>query len=536
MYTAFYGLREKPFVLSPDPRYLFLAEAHREALAHLLYGIDEGEGFIAITGEVGTGKTTLCRTLLQRLGHATEVAFLFNPTISSLELMQAVNAEFGMPLAGRSLRDLHAQLNEFLLARKREGRRVLLIIDEAQNLAPETLEQVRLLSNLETETQKLLQIVLIGQPELEAKLASPELRQLRQRISVHWRLDPLSPGETGEYVLHRLRIAAGAEREIFSQAALRELHRRARGVPRVVNVLCDRALLAGYAARAREIGARLVKQADREVNPAPPVAGRRARARWRPWAAALLVLLAGAAVGFAWQQLGPGVGLPFARPAAAPPDASSPSVSSAPEPVPSAIAAPLPPPDLGAWLDGQPGGSFETGLAELGADEPRAHVFGSDGSNLVVLQVLNRPAVLAMAAPDGYVRHVVLRELAGDRARFAPGEGDGDGYEAGLDELGAHWTGALRVVWRDFEALPGRIAFGASGSKVTWLQGALTRLGLYAGPATGRFDAATQAAVVAFQRTRHLTPDGVLGPVTKMALYDALGGYPVAHLTPEPRG
>lgn len=163
-------------------------------------------------------------------------------------------------------------------------------------------------------------------------------------------------------------------------------------------------------------------------------------------------------------------------------------------------------------------------------------MFGSDGSNLVVLRVLNRPAVLAMAAPDGSVRHVVLRELAGDRARFAPGEGDGEGYEAGLDELGAHWTGALRVVWRDFEALTGRVALGASGPKVAWLQGALTRLGLYAGPTTGRFDATTQAAVVAFQRTRHLTPDGVLGPVTKMALYDALGGYPVAHLTPEPRG
>jgi general secretion pathway protein A len=209
MYTEFYGLREKPFSLSPDPRFLFLSASHREALAHLLYGIEQGEGFIAITGEVGTGKTTLCRTLLQRLEPGSEIAFLFNPQLSGLELLQAITAEFGLPVEGQSRRELMAQLNAFLLTKKQEGRRVLLLIDEAQNLDSEALEQVRLLSNLETDTQKLIQIVLIGQPELDAMLESPHLRQLRQRISVRWRLNSLSASETREYVRHRLRVAAG---------------------------------------------------------------------------------------------------------------------------------------------------------------------------------------------------------------------------------------------------------------------------------------------------------------------------------------
>ena len=283
MYTAFYGLREKPFALSPDPRFLFLAESHREALAHLLYGIEQGEGFIAITGEVGTGKTTLCRTLLQRLGAESEVAFLFNPKLSALELMQAVHAEFGLEAGGRSWRELVDQLNEFLLERKREGRRVLVIIDEAQNLETDTLEQVRLLSNLETDTAKLLQIVLLGQPELDAKLERPELRQLKQRISVRWRLLPLTASETREYVRHRLRIASGSERELFTETSLREVHRRSGGIPRVVNVLCDRALLLGYASRAATIGSQLVIAVAHELQSGGPPSPRPAQATRRRW-------------------------------------------------------------------------------------------------------------------------------------------------------------------------------------------------------------------------------------------------------------
>jgi general secretion pathway protein A len=297
MYTAFFGLREKPFALSPDPRYLFLAESHREALAHLLYGIDEGEGFIAITGEVGTGKTTLCRTLLQRVGAGTEIAFLFNPSLSPAGLVRAINVEFGLRARGRSSVELNDELNRFLLEKNRDGRRVLLIIDEAQNLSIETLEQIRLLSNLETERSKLIQIVLLGQPELEQKLGSPELRQLRQRIGVHWRLDPLTAAETRDYVRHRLRIAAGAERDLFTERALRHVHRRSGGIPRVVNVLCDRALLAGYAAGVQEIGSALIDQADREQRRSGISAARVRRIRWRIAGPLLLATSLGAGFG-----------------------------------------------------------------------------------------------------------------------------------------------------------------------------------------------------------------------------------------------
>jgi len=278
MYTAFYGLREKPFSLSPDPRFLYLAESHREAFAHLLYGIEQGEGFIAITGEVGTGKTTLCRSLLERLGSETEIAFLFNPSRSPLELLQAIAAELGLPTSGAGRRALHDRLNHHLLERKRQGRRVLLIVDEAQNLSPGTLEQIRLLSNLETSSEKLIQILLLGQPELDAKLDSPELRQLRQRIGVRWCLGPLGPRETRAYVRHRVRVAADSERELFTEGALREVHRRSRGIPRLVNVLCDRSLLAGYARREGRIDAAQVRRVAREI---PDTRG-----RWRRRAAA----------------------------------------------------------------------------------------------------------------------------------------------------------------------------------------------------------------------------------------------------------
>ena len=275
MYTQFYGLNEKPFSLTPDPRFLFLSESHREALAHLLYGIEQGEGFIAITGEVGTGKTTLCRALLQRLGPDTEVAFVFNPIMSGEDLLRAVSIEFGLITEGYSRPDLNDQLNQFLLETSRDGRRALLIVDESQNLDPATLEEIRLLSNLETSSSKLIQIVLFGQPELDEMLDSRELRQLRQRITVRWTLSPLNMAETRDYVRHRLKIAAGKECNIFTDKALREVQRRAAGIPRLINVLCDRAMLVGYTAGASTMEPNAINRAAREILSA--------RSRRRPW-------------------------------------------------------------------------------------------------------------------------------------------------------------------------------------------------------------------------------------------------------------
>jgi general secretion pathway protein A len=283
MYTRHYGLREKPFSLTPDPRVLYLSASHREALAHLLYGIEQGEGFIAVTGEVGTGKTTLCRTLLERVSADAEVAYLFNPRLDGLELLQAIHRELALPVEGTRA-ELMDRLNRFLLESSRKHRRVLVLVDEAQNLPVDTLEELRLLSNLETTTEKLLQIILFGQPELDTLLDSRELRQLRQRIGVRWRLDPLSEPEATDYVRHRLRIAAGFEADLFSPGALRELRRRSRGVPRLVNLLADRALLAGYADGSVRVERVHVGRAAREILQARDRRRGLERARWRRYA------------------------------------------------------------------------------------------------------------------------------------------------------------------------------------------------------------------------------------------------------------
>src|SRR5262245_64127566 len=268
MYTSFFGLGEKPFAITPDPRYLFMSERHAEALAHLLYGINEAGGFIQLTGEVGTGKTTVVRSLLERMpGHA-DVAVILNPQLTPVEFVLTICEELGIFMRdddASSIKDLVDLLNKRLLESHAKGRRVVVIVDEAQNLTPETLEQVRLLTNLETASQKLLQIILIGQPELREVLARVELRQLAQRITGRYHLDPLSRVETAAYVTHRLKVAGSATGDVFSSTALREVHRLSNGIPRIINVICDRALLGAFTQEQHRIGPAMVRAAAGEV-------------------------------------------------------------------------------------------------------------------------------------------------------------------------------------------------------------------------------------------------------------------------------
>ncbi len=267
MYASHFGLKENPFSLTPDPKYLFLSRQHREALNYLIYGIKEKKGFIVVTGGIGTGKTTLSRALLSGMDPAVETALIFNSYLSDMELLEVINQEFHIPLVGvdRTKRRYIDALNSFLMANYRAGKNAVVLIDEAQNLSRNVLEQIRMLSNLETETEKLLQIVLVGQPELRDLLSQPSLRQLAERISVRYHLDALSRDDLPDYIGHRVAVARGAGHLRFAEDAFGKIYDFSRGNPRRINILCDRALLIAYAANQLVIDRKVVKLAIKDL-------------------------------------------------------------------------------------------------------------------------------------------------------------------------------------------------------------------------------------------------------------------------------
>ncbi len=265
MYENFYGFKERPFNVTSDPSFFYLSRKHKEAFSHLVYGILDRKGILEITGEIGTGKTTLCRALLNHLDRRTKTAFILNPDLSQLQLLQAIIADFGLNLKTRNKFSLISALNDFLLQQAAAGDNVVLLIDEAQNLSLKQLEQVRLLSNLETEKYKLLQIVLVGQPELLEKLKQSSLRQLNQRIAVRYHILPLEHDEVGEYIKHRLHVAGANSKIEFSEESIEEIYRYSGGTPRLINILCDRALLAGFVLEASIISGQIIKKCIEEL-------------------------------------------------------------------------------------------------------------------------------------------------------------------------------------------------------------------------------------------------------------------------------
>ena len=265
MYLQYYGLSEAPFDITPNPRFLFYSAKHREAFNHLLYGIRERKGFVQLTGEVGAGKTTLCRAMLEQLDGHYATALILNPVMSAEELIKAIAVEFGLPVNGLDRLDTLAVINQFLLQQVERGQDTVLIIDEAQDLTDELLEQVRLLSNLETDNRKLLQIVLMGQPELRDRLNNPRLRQLRQRITVRYHLQPLCRNEVNQYIQHRLVVSGAKGAPYFTQAALWRVFNYSKGIPRLVNAICDKALLAGFVQQQERIGFGMIGRAVREL-------------------------------------------------------------------------------------------------------------------------------------------------------------------------------------------------------------------------------------------------------------------------------
>jgi general secretion pathway protein A len=265
VYLEFYGLKAAPFDITPNPHFLFHSTKHREAFNHLLYGIRERKGFVQLTGEVGAGKTTLCRALLEQLDGHYSTALILNPVLNADELMRAIATEFGLKVRGLDRSETNAAISDFLLRQTQAGKETVLIVDEAQNLTEDLLEQVRLISNIETDDRKLLQIVLMGQPELRDRLNSQKLRQLRQRITVRYHLNPLTRNEVGQYIHHRLALAGSPGVPTFTGPAIWRVFHYSKGIPRLVNALCDKALLAGFVERSYRINFRMVGRAIREL-------------------------------------------------------------------------------------------------------------------------------------------------------------------------------------------------------------------------------------------------------------------------------
>jgi len=557
MYLRHFGLQREPFSIAPDPRFLFMSERHQEALAHLRYGLQSSGGFVVLSGEIGAGKTTLCRCLMDQVPADCQVAYLFNPKLSERELLQSVCSDFGIAVqapgaADASVKDHIDALNLHLLANHAQGRHSVLIVDEAQALSAALLEQLRLLTNLETNERKLLQIVLIGQPELRDMLARPELEQLAQRVVARFHLQTLSLPETEQYVRHRLAVAGwdGAAGPMpFDAAALRRVHALSAGVPRRINLLCDRALLGAFAEGTQRVRPAMVAQAAREVfggeARAPGFAGPWAR----PLQALAVLALAGLAVALGLAAWGPAT--PRERPpghaasdamAALPASAAASSASAGPAASAAAAsasaAAPAAPwltaPELAAllndaaveersawrdlalaWLltplDGEPC----TATAALGVPCHKQR------GTLALLRQLDRPALLPLYAADGSARYAQLLAVSDQGARLQLA---GRTVQVSPQVLTTHWRGEFGVLWRAPPGYQAASPQAAARLDPAWLDAQLLRwvsaqtLAPKLPPAAG-----LRARVRAFQLAQGLEPDGQVGALTLMQLNRAVG-------------
>ncbi len=544
MYARFFGLRQQPFSIAPDPRYLYMSERHREALAHLLYGVRGGGGFVLLTGEIGAGKTTVCRCFLEQIPKRCNVAYIFNPKQTVTELLRSVCDEFRIPRRpeGATVKDYVDALNEFLLHTHSVGQTNVLIIDEAQNLSADVLEQLRLLTNLETNERKLLQIVLIGQPELRTMLARPELEQLAQRVIARFHLQALTPKETVQYIRHRLAVA-GMNRPLpFERDALKRIHQLSRGVPRRINLLCDRALLGAYAGNKPAVDAAIVDKAAAEVfdgtlPPDPlPVRPGWQRAAMAAAAVAGLGLAVWAGVAYERRAAAGASASAASAPAsavaqAAPASASASAVASAASAATAAAsaasataaAAPADPKTVlasafrsekDAWRalatlwkltldDGEPCAA---------AAKQQLQCFRSS-STLALIRLLDRPVLLTLQG-GGKPAYALLTGLSMRQATLRTEAGLQSLPLASLAEL---WRGEFATLWR---TPPGY----ADGAPVDWLSTQLAAAqGQPAPSAPTRFDAALRSRLNAFQVAQGLKPDGLAGPLTLMQINRASG-------------
>jgi general secretion pathway protein A len=535
MYARFFGLRQQPFSIAPDPRYLYMSERHREALAHLLYGVTGGGGFVLLTGEIGAGKTTVCRCFLEQIPKRCNVAYIFNPKQTVTELLRSVCDEFRIPRRpeGATVKDYVDALNEFLLQTHSVGQSNVLIIDEAQNLSADVLEQLRLLTNLETHERKLLQIILIGQPELRTMLARPELEQLAQRVIARFHLEALTPKETVRYIRHRLAVA-GMNRPLpFEPEALKRVFQLSRGVPRRINLLCDRALLGAYAGNKPAVDVEIVEKAASEVfDGALPQDALPAAAGWRRaalaaaavaglglaiWAGVAYERHAGARAQAAAAPASAASATLLAQAASAPASAPAAAASAASSPAPAdpkAVLAAAWRSEADAWRALAPAWkiSLDEGEPCAAAARQQLQCFRSS-STLALIRQLDRPVLLTLQA-GGKPAYAVLTGLTMRSATLATGDGE---LSLPLASLAEVWRGEFATLWR---TPPGY----AEGAPVDWLSAQLAAAqGQPAPPAPTRFDAALRKRLDAFQVAQGLKPDGLAGPLTLMLINRATG-------------
>jgi general secretion pathway protein A len=543
MYTQFFGLNEKPFSITPDPRYLFMSERHGEGLAHLVYGVTESGGFIQLTGEVGTGKTTLVRTLLSQLPDKVDVALILNPQLSAMEFLTAICEELHitLPQERNSTKALVDALNWHLLAAHAAGRRTILLVDEAQNLSVDVLEQLRLLTNLETARQKLLQIILIAQPELRDKLAQNNLRQLSQRVTGRYHLEPLSKEEAIRYIDHRLRVA-GALGEIFDEPAKREVFRLTGGIPRIMNVICDRALLGAYSRETRKVNKRLVRRAASEVS------GQSLTPQLLRWALPVMgVIGAILLIASLWsinRAPAPTSAAMLSVPVAAAPATAmtdGAELAAGSEAAEGAPAEPI----LEEFLQSAaPAADVETAMQTLaGLWDIRYSPVGGTGcaqaeaqglsclfqrGTLNMIRQLVRPAMLTLTGSNGSSFYPVLVSIDDKNGVLAAGETK---ESFSLDEITELWFGQFMLFWRPPNGVAISLSRGMRNENVQWLRQSLAALDpAYQGAVSTSdlFDEQLEQQLRDFQRRHRLQVDGLAGQQTQIYINSllALDGTP----------
>jgi len=578
VYQDFFGFSEKPFDLTPDPKYLYLSPKHKEVLAHLVYGLQENNGFLKIIGEVGTGKTMICRSFLRELRTDFNIAYIFNPAINELELLQTINSELGLPGKSKSKKKLIDLLNAFLLEERAKGHRVVVIIDEAQDLEPKVMEQLRLLSNLETDTEKLIQIVLIGQPELEKVLAKDGLRQLRQRITIQWELLPLNLEETRGYIQHRLNVALGKGKVRFSRQAVETVFRYSRGIPRMINVISDRTLLIAYTEGTKKISPQIVKIAVKDIGSLVPL---------ESWADKFwkLVIPSAIAAGIGFFALNffalpefdnkpqgkdiaalikedpidlssPGELINYsAASATVAPSSNFPEVVPQPVAVVEAASKPIPSNGMLSISDSEKLVTYLSSLTlmeskleavkwifeawniapenlqniedlEILIEDYQLLQYEMNGT-MKRLQSLNYPALLEIALPNAQgTKYLALSSIKGDTGVF----GSVDKIEMPLSIINSIWTRKAIVLWKDFENLPESFDLGFKGKEAVWLQKNLRLLGYFQGREAPLYGPKTIRAVRRLQRNNNIKDDGKFQVDSKMLVYNLLQIYTTPEL------